>query len=101
MDSAARQKLDPAQRLRMLEDAEEIRWMKAYYAQVCDDKFGANHVAKAQDEIDAAVRPMVERVFAPDAIWGARPMVRRRSRGGRQSSSGCVSAPGPSRCITT
>jgi hypothetical protein len=43
MDSAARQKLDPAQRLRMLEDAEEIRWMKAYY------------------------------VFAPDAIWGGAP----------------------------
>jgi hypothetical protein len=73
MDFAARQKLDPAQRLRMLEDAEEIRWMKAYYAQVCDDKFGPGHVAKPQEEIDAAVRPMVERVFAHDAIWGGAP----------------------------
>jgi len=73
MDFAARQRLDPAQRLQMLEDAEEIRWMKAYYAQVCDDKFGPDHVAKPQDVIDAAVRPMVERVFAEDAAWGAAP----------------------------
>ena len=27
------------------------------------------HVARPQDEIDAAVRPMVERVFAEDAVW--------------------------------
>lgn len=70
MDFADRRHLDPAQRLQMLEDAEEIRWMKAYYAQVCDEKFTVDHRAKPQDVIDAAVRPMVERVFAEDAVWG-------------------------------
>ena len=70
MDFAARARLDPATRLQMLEDAEEIRWMKAHYAQVCDDKFTIDHTAKPQAEIDAAVRPMVDRIFAEDASWG-------------------------------
>lgn len=69
MNFAARANLTPAERLRLLEDAEEIRWMKAYYAQVCDEKFGDDHAARPQDVIDAAVRPMVERVFAEDAVW--------------------------------
>jgi hypothetical protein len=73
MDFAIRRGLDPAQRLQMLEDAEEIRWMKAYYAQVCDDKFTEAHVARPQDEIDAMMRPMVERVFAEDAVWDGSP----------------------------
>jgi hypothetical protein len=67
---APRSGLDTATRLRMLEDAEEIRWMKAYYAQVCDEKFFVGGGGKPQAEIDAAVRPMVERVFAEDAVWG-------------------------------
>ncbi len=70
MDFAGRARLDPAARLLLLEDEAELRWMKAYYAQVCDDKFTDGHVAKPQAEIDAAVRPMVERVFAEDASWG-------------------------------
>jgi hypothetical protein len=70
MNVAERQNLDVQTRLRLLEDAEEIRWMKAYYAQVCDDKFTDDHKSKSQEAIDAAVRPMVERVFAEDASWG-------------------------------
>jgi hypothetical protein len=73
MQFASRAKLDIARRLQMLEDAEEIRWMKAYYAQVCDDKFSGDHVARPQAEIDAAMRPMVERVFAEDAVWDGAP----------------------------
>lgn len=73
MDFGARKRLDPATRLRMLEDAEEIRWMKAYYAQVCDDKFTNDHRPRSQAEIDAAMRPMVDRVFAEDAVWDGSP----------------------------
>jgi hypothetical protein len=69
MSFAPRTKLDLPTRIQLLEDVEEIRWMKAYYAQVCDDKFTADHVAKPQDVIDAAMRPMVDRVFAADAVW--------------------------------
>lgn len=58
-------------RLHRLEAAEEIRWLKAYYAQVCDDKYDAAHRLRPQDEIDAMVAPMVARVFAADAVWDA------------------------------
>ncbi len=89
---SARRKLDPAQRLQMLEDAEEIRWMKAYYAQVCDDKFTDGHVARPQEEIDAMMRPMVERVLAEDAVWdgspcGAPPLLGREAIFARLRSS--------------
>ena len=69
MNFVARSELDMATRIRMLEDAEEIRWMKAYYAQVCDEKFTSDHLARPQEVIDAAMRPMVDRVFAEDASW--------------------------------
>lgn len=72
MNFASRDRLDLPARIQLLEDAEEIRWMKAYYAQVCDDKF-TGHAARPQAEIDAAVRPMVDRVFAADAVWGGSP----------------------------
>lgn len=61
------------ERLNRMEAAEEIRWMKAYYAQVCDDKFTDAHVPRPQAEIDAMMRPMVERVFAEDATWAGFP----------------------------
>jgi hypothetical protein len=73
MNTATRQNLDMQTRMRLLEDAEEIRWMKAYYAQVCDGKFTSDHKLRPQDAIDAAVGPMVERVFAEDASWEGSP----------------------------
>jgi hypothetical protein len=84
MNFMQRRKMDLAQRIGLLEDAEEIRWMKAYYAQVCDDKFTDSHRPKPQAEIDAAMRPMVDRVFAEDAVWdgspnGAAPIIGREA----------------------
>ena len=58
-------------RLHRLEAEAEIRWLKAHYAQVCDDKCDASHRLGPQDEIDAMARPMVARVFAEDAVWDA------------------------------
>ena len=56
-------------RVETLEACEAIRQLKAYYAWACDVKFTDQHESISQDEIDAIVRPMVEAVFAEDAVW--------------------------------
>ncbi|MEK7753555.1 MAG: nuclear transport factor 2 family protein [Acidobacteriota bacterium] len=56
-------------RLRLLEDHEEIRQLKAHYAHSYDQKFADDHRPLSQAECDALIKPMVEAVFSEDAEW--------------------------------
>lgn len=65
--------VDLATRLRRLEDIEEIRGMKALYAHACDEKFTDTHEPRSEQDINALIQPMAERVFAEDAVWHVPP----------------------------
>jgi hypothetical protein len=56
-------------RLRLLEDHEAIRQLKAFYARCADSKYTADHRRKPQAEIDAITRRQVDTVFTEDGIW--------------------------------
>lgn len=60
------------QRVRLLEDYEAIRQLKAFYAHCADAKYTADHRRKAQAEIDAVTRRQVS-VFTEDAVWDGGP----------------------------
>jgi len=66
-------------RLRVLEDRESIRALKAYYARCADEKYTDDHTRKPQADIDAITRRQVEATFTPDAVWDGGPQFGTRS----------------------
>lgn len=60
------------QRIRLLEDHEAIRQLKALYAHCADAKYTDDHRRKPQPEIDAITRRQVS-VFTEDAVWDGGP----------------------------
>lgn len=59
---------DLESRLRLMEDHEAIRQLKALYAHSYDKKF-VEHQPRSQAECDDLIRSMVDLVFAEDAEW--------------------------------
>src|SRR4051794_5840405 len=55
-------------RVRLLEDVEAIRRLKAYYAAYADAKYTDDHQRKSQTEIDELAREQAS-VFTDDALW--------------------------------
>jgi hypothetical protein len=60
-------------RLRLLEDHEAIRQLKAFYSHCADSKYTDDHQRKPQPEIDAITRRQVDTVFTEDAVWDGGP----------------------------
>jgi SnoaL-like domain len=56
------------ERIRLLEDFETIRQLKAHYAQYPDAKYTDDHQRRPQAEIDTLAREQAS-VFTDDAIW--------------------------------
>jgi hypothetical protein len=65
-------------RLRMVEDREAIRALKAFYARCADEKYTDDHQRREQPEIDAIARRQVDATFTPDAVWDGGPQFGRR-----------------------
>lgn len=87
------------QRLRMVEDREAIRALKAFYARCADEKYTDDHQRREQPEIDAIARRQVDATFTPDAVWdGDRSSA--AGKGARQSTTICDPAAGISPCTT-
>lgn len=57
------------ERLRLVEDYEAIKQLKAFYAKCADSKYTDDHRRKPQAEIDAITRHQVDTVFTEDGIW--------------------------------
>jgi len=59
-------------RVRRLEDLEEIRQLKAYYAKCADDKYTDDHRRKPPDEFQR-ISVLQASVFAEDGVWDGGP----------------------------
>ncbi|MDA0352606.1 MAG: nuclear transport factor 2 family protein [Chloroflexi bacterium] len=56
-------------RLRLVEDEQAIRRLKAFYAKSADSKYTDDHRRKPQAEIDAITRRQIDTVFTEDGVW--------------------------------